>query len=456
MTSIRRRLVVGLALGVTFIWLVGAALSARTVAHELDEVFDESLREGARRVLALVARDFASSVRPAATAAAAATDGDPLEGDGDYRESLLSYVVRDDEGRVVMLSRGASESGFPEDAPDGFSRDDDYRYYAESTADGRLWIQASDPLWHRREATEEAVLAIATLLPVLLALSVALGVFLTRHALAGVHEMRTELEGRGGRNLEPLSRDTVPLELHPAVDAVNRMLERLGGALEAERGVASGTAHELRTPIATALAQTQRLVATLPDGASRERARGIATTLGDLGRLAEKLVQLGRAESGFMDTGERRDGADVIPLVLDEFHGRDAAAARLRYRVVGEPRFESRLDPDGLAIVLRNLVENALKHGRVDAPVDVILDGTANSLTVVNDVDGPTPDAPERLRARFARGATTAPGTGLGLAIVDAILRGTDLTLELLAPPPGRTRGFAARLAGEAARQCER
>ena len=273
-----------------------------------------------------------------------------------------------------------------------------------------------------------------------------MGWLIARSALVGVREMRTELESRGGRNLAPLLVDGVPAELRPVVTAVNRMLERLSGALEAERDVASGAAHELRTPVATALAQTQRLAATLPPGASRERALGIAATLKDLGRLSEKLVQLGRAESGFMDTGERRDGAEIISHVLAEFLDHGADGSRLRYRVVDEPRFESRLDPDGLAIVIRHLLENALKHGTADGAIDIVLDGTANTLSVANDVDTGLVEEPERLRERFARGPTSASGAGLGLAIVDTMLRGTDLALELHLSSAVRPHRFEARL----------
>ena len=101
--------------------------------------------------------------------------------------------------------------------------------------------------------------------------------------------------------------------------------------------------------------------------------------------------------------------------------------------------------PDAFAILCRNLVENALRHGGQTTPVDVTLTASGQ-FTVANDgpvVPGETLD---RLTARFERASATSDGSGLGLAIVAAIAERISSRLVLQSPRPGRTTGFQVSL----------
>jgi two-component system OmpR family sensor kinase len=104
------------------------------------------------------------------------------------------------------------------------------------------------------------------------------------------------------------------------------------------------------------------------------------------------------------------------------------------------------IDADSFAIVLRNLVENGLKHGPPDRPVAIALsdDGI---LTVSNEGPAVPPDLLSRLLQPFERGRATAEGSGLGLAIVNTIATGTGSRLILTSPLPGQQSGFEARFA---------
>ena len=76
-----------------------------------------------------------------------------------------------------------------------------------------------------------------------------------RHVLV----YRKAIESRGSGDLSPIETTDLPTELHTIATSVNDLLERLRRALESERSFTANSAHELRTPIATALAQMQRL-----------------------------------------------------------------------------------------------------------------------------------------------------------------------------------------------------
>ena len=94
----------------------------------------------------------------------------------------------------------------------------------------------------------------------------------------------------------------------------------------------------------------------------------------------------------------------------------------------------SDLDPDAFAVLARNLIENAIKHGDPDSR------SRRGSRSTAFPSRSRADRAPERLsqlQRPFARGPTEAEGSGLGLAIVSAICRGAGLSLELASPPAG-------------------
>jgi two-component system OmpR family sensor kinase len=97
-----------------------------------------------------------------------------------------------------------------------------------------------------------------------------------------------------------------------------------------------------------------------------------------------------------------------------------------------------------VAIVARNLIENALRHGQAGA-VQVRLDA-GGTLTVDNDSPAIPPEQLALLTDRFVRGASGGDGSGLGLAIVQTIAGRIGSDLRLDSPLPGQTAGFRAAL----------
>jgi two-component system OmpR family sensor kinase len=129
-------------------------------------------------------------------------------------------------------------------------------------------------------------------------------------------------------------------------------------------------------------------------------------------------------------------------MVAEEFAS--AAGGRRSVAVTCDAPLAVPVDVDAFAIVMRNLIENALVHGSITEPVTVrILPG---SIEVTNG--GPVIE-PERLQGLiqpFRRGDTAARGTGLGLSIADALARQMGARLELKSPAAERPDGFQASL----------
>lgn len=428
--SLRRRLALALTVAVTALWLAGTAAASLVLRRETDEVFDSALQEVAERVLPLA---YAEMLSRETTAAQRVVAVHP-------KDEHISYVVRDAAGKVLLQSTDADLSRFPDKPPLGFSSTDSLRAYTKSGVSGTIFVTTVEEVAHRRMAVWHSVAALIWPLLALAPTVVAVIWLSVRLAFKPVERFRAELADRGGGNLAPVAGAGLPLEVAPVAASVNALIGRLRDALEAERSFAANSAHELRTPIAAALAQTQRLIAELPPDASRDRAAAIASALRRLARLSEKLLQLAKAEGGGLIAALPRPLEPVLRLVIQEAERDLDVNGRLELVVEGEP--VSNLDPDAFAVLARNLIENAVKHGDAERPILVRLG--PDSLVVEND--GP-PVASERLRLLvrpFERGATRATGSGLGLAIAAAICRGAGLTLELASPRPRADEGFCA------------
>lgn len=431
--SLQGRLSLWLTLGAVVLWTLAAALTAGQLREEMNAVFDSALEEAGQRLLPLAVRDIIARDE----------DDSPSQGVTTLRahDELLTYVVRDAEGRVLLYSHRADAAVFPPVTGMGFATTPTHRIYSDSTLQGTITISVAEPLAHRHAAARKALAGLALPLALIVPASL-LGVWAAvRAAMAPIRRFREGIEARGRGDLSPIPAEGLPSEFRPNARAVNHLLDRLRRALQAERSFTANSAHELRTPVAGALAQVQRLVLEAPDEASRARARKVETALQRLARLSEKLMQLARAEGGRLQADVQVDLGPILKMLVADMTRDNGGRIDLTLPGAGVP---SLIDPDAFAILARNLIENALRHGDKDAPLQVSL-SPAGLLRVVNAGPVIPADRLGRLTRPFERDATAAQGSGLGLAIAQAIAEGTGGRLDLLSPAEGRVDGFEAR-----------
>ncbi|WP_460135356.1 sensor histidine kinase [Pseudomonas sp. S1_E04] len=428
--SLQKRLGLGLTLGMTLLWL-GATVGAwLMLQQELNEAFDSALEETAQRILPLAVLEISNREDPSAA--------QHISGLKLHKEHL-TYLVRDAQGQILMQSHDANPKIFNTQPAEGFSTTGKYRLYGASALRNTLFIEIAEPLAHRREAAREAVCALLIPLLALIPISL-LGTWLfVRVSLRSVLAYGRAVEARGAGDLSPIRVERLPAEIDPLADAINHLLERLRKALEAERSFTANSAHELRTPLAATLAQIQRLRHEAPEGPLRLRAAKIENALRELSRLSEKLMQLAKAEGGGLLSEVPQDLIPLLAHGVDEW--RHSSAQRIRLQLPTQGSVYSAIDADAFGILLRNLIENALKYGAADQSVDVILTEQA-LLRVING--GPAVPAPvlQRLTERFVRGASASSGSGLGLAIVKTIVQGSKARMTLVSPATGRADGF--------------
>ncbi len=433
--SLQARLALSLGILLTALWIGAATLTAVLLRQEMDEVFDSALAEAAQRLLPLAVVDIVGREDEGVTQRLAAIRA---------HDEFFTYIVRDEAGRILLQSHAADPSVFPPWDGHGFRRTATHRLYNDAAVQGSIRISVAEPLGHRAAVAREIQIGLG--LPVLVVIPLALLAVaaVVRGSLAPLRRFRQGLQTRTGRDLSPVPAGDLPAEIRPVAATLNDLLARLVAAFEAERSFAANAAHELRTPLAGAIAQAQRLAAETADPAARARAEEIVASLKRLTRTSERLLQLARAEGGALRRATAADLRVAARVVLDDL-ARLPGAGRIVATLPGRPVL-SDLDPDAFGILCRNLVENALRHG-AEGPVAVTLapDGT---LSVEND--GPVVPPPDlaRLAARFerGRGGEGGAGAGLGLAIVAAIAERIGSRLVLESPCPGKDAGFRASL----------
>lgn len=430
--SLQARL--GLSLGVllTLLWIAAASVTAVILRHEMDEVFDSALQETAQRILPLAVVDIVGREDDGVTQRLAAIR---------EHEEFFTYIVRDADGRVLLQSHTADPAVFPVYDGPGFRRTATHRLYNEDALQGTIRITVAEPLDHREAVAREIQMGLG--LPLLIVIPVALLaiVLAVRTSLASLRRFRASLEARNARDLSPVPAADIPSELAPVAATLNILLDRLRKAFNAERSFAANAAHELRTPLAGAIAQAQRLKSETRDPAVEARAAEIEATLKRLTRLSERLMQLARAEGGQLRLDQTADLRAAARVVVEDME-RTGAPGRIALTLPPTPVL-SDLDPDAFGILCRNLVENALRHGAEDAPVEVTLTSDGQ-LIVANDGPVLPTEALDRLTARFERAGASAEGSGLGLAIVAAIAGRIGSPLVLDSPRPGAASGFQA------------
>ena len=420
-----------LGLAIALGWLVAVAGAGLIVRHEIDEVFDSAMQEVVQRVLPLAYSDILARE-------ADDTVAQRLPDVGKHEE-YITYIVRDRAGRVLLQSHDADLALFPPVLAGGFRNWNGSRFYTESAVSGSILVTAMERPGHRASTVRQSLVALS--LPLLLLLPGMIGatIWLVSCSVRPVANFGAVIASRGEGNLSPITSTGLPSEIRPVERAVNVLLERLRRTLEAERSLTANAAHELRTPVAGALAQTQRLIADLDRPAHRARAADIEAALLRLARLTEKLLQLAKAEGGNLRSEVEHDLRAIFPLVLADF----PEAERIELNLPEQPIL-SNVDIDIFAIALRNLVENALKHGTPGEPIRVML-GDDGALSVANSGPQIAPEEFQRLCQRFERGASRAEGAGLGLAIISAIAKGLGGTLAPVTP--GNSQGVEIRLA---------
>ena len=273
-------------------------------------------------------------------------------------------------------------------------------------------------------------------LPVLaLLLVIAIG-----FALAPLRQLARDVAERGPDRLDPLPLESLPREVVPLVTRLNSLFADIVRSLENERRFTADAAHELRTPLAALKAQAQVALASVDDAERRHALTQILVGCDRATHLVAQLLTLAR-----LDAGTPHPMRDVaLRQVAEEVMATSAGDAIERQcdLVLGDDEAWVRGDDMLLQVLLRNLIDNALRHGgATQIEVAIAEEGDQAVLTVRDNGRGIAASELERVQQRFYRGAnadfSSSQGSGLGLSIVKRIVELHQGRMRIAAPDSG-------------------
>lgn len=423
--SLKRRLLLLALTTVAAVWVIAAAVMYFDAREEFDEVLDAHLAQEA-----------------ALLAAQASHELDELE--TDQTPLLHKYARRVafqiwERGTLLRLHSASAPRHHLSDKAQGFSDSiiDGKRWRVFSAWDegGEFLIQVAERADEREELARD--IAGNLLQPLLFGLPV-LGLLLwitVARGLVPLDRLATELGRRDAENLALLDSSAAPREVLPLIQRLNHLFGRIDATLRRERRFTADAAHELRTPVAAIKAQAQ-VARGAVDEAGRTHALDNAIRGCDrAAHLIEQLLTLARVDAldgGAMQPCSLRESAavviaDIAPSAL----GRD-----VHIELVEGKELPVSGNPELLRVLLRNLIDNAVRHTPAGTEVRVCIAPADDRvrLSVCDDGPGLAQAELSRLVERFYRSVdATGEGSGLGLSIAQRIAELHDAELGFAA-----------------------
>ena len=199
-------------------------------------------------------------------------------------------------------------------------------------------------------------------------------------------------------------------EVARLAESFNKAAARIEDLVSAHRMLLANASHELRTPL-----QRIRLgLELLRQSDDPEYRASIEADLRELEDLIESLLTTSRLDAATKI--ENPEAVDLLALAAEEAaHFDDAAVEGASVTISGDAKLLRRL--------VRNLLENAHRHGKPPVSITVSALGPTARIDVTDHGAGVPPSERERFFEPFHRARRDTPGTGLGLAIVRRIAR---------------------------------
>ena len=429
--SLRGRLLALLLVGVVVAWAATTLLTYRHAHQELDELLDAHLARSARLLLAQEG-DELEEIRLGET-------DDP----GPYGQEVVVQIWRHGT-RLVLRTAGAPgtrlspvETGFSDSSVSGRQ----WRVFSGWDVEQSVLVQVAED-----HALRDRLLAHYTLsgLPALLFGVPLLGVLvwlIVGAAVRPLAQLGHEVSRRGPGDLRPLPDGGAPAEVHPLLERLNALFARITESMQSERRFTSHAAHELRTPIAAIRAQAEVAGDSRDPAARRIALDHVIEGCDRAARLVDQMLLLARVDERTaqfpphvtrLDKAAARVIAELAPAALEQGVPLELAT--------DEPVTVA-ADDALLDVLLRNLVDNAVRHGGAPGPVTVRCQqrDAAAVLEVSDRGPGVSSAEREQLGRRFYRASSArGPGSGLGLSIVERIAEGCGGTVRYQSGADGR------------------
>ncbi len=404
--SLQRRLYIGLSVAIVCMGLLAGLASFFLALNEAQEYQDASLQQ----IAALVPPQLWQSA---------------------YHDDQ-SRVDEDPDARIVvepLCHLDCSRLNVPLKLPWQLSAG--FHTVTVEGQDWRIFVRRQGPdnalaVAQSTDVRSDAAFASArwTLLPLLflVPLLMLFSRMIVRRSLAPIQNLAQTMDRQNPDRPEPLSTETVPSEIAPFIEAINRLLDRVRLLLEQERRFIADAAHELRTPLTALSLQVQNLSRAHSLSEYQQRLQPLQKGLERFAHLLEQLLGLARQQA----TAPSLEVVNLVSTarqVLEDLYPL-AECKKIDFGLDAPSPIWVQGSPAAIYSLLRNVVDNALRYSpeHSEVTISVRSEGSDVLLEVMDSGSGIPIAESERVFDPFYRiPGTQEAGSGLGLSIVRAI-----------------------------------
>jgi two-component system sensor histidine kinase QseC len=436
--SLRRRLLLWISLPVLLASVLSLMIGFLYSWHEIEEVYDAQMASAAKMLLQIARHEIEEENGEVVTF-----------GRQDYSEShkYENKILYRIWYKNRLFSRSWSSDKFENiEAPEGFSDitigKKPWRVFVLTDDKTGIKIEIGQRYAIRYELIGQlmtSLVAPALVFIPLTLLIIGLGV---SKAIAPTARLSDDVDSRSTDDLSPIVFDTLPKEVAPLVQALNRLFQRIQDSFRREREFTDHAAHELRTPLAAMKTQTQVLIRKAGNSdAFGEGLENLSASIDRAAHLVDQLLSLARLQNQDLPKS-KMDLSFCLHETLSIFKS-EAARKNIRLESDCAEGVMISGNPDSISILLGNLIDNAVKYTPEGGAVRIFLqkDGLleiADTGPGLNDTDK------ERVFGRFVRADKTGQtGSGLGLSIAQWVGDAHGVKIELLDNKP---QGLVVRL----------
>lgn len=436
--SLKTQLLLSLLTALILVWGSAAYISYKTTRDEIAELFNAELAQSARVVHSFVENLLRQKRLSKLWDQDKSPDLFSMPILGHKYERKIAFQLRSVKEGVMLRSESAPE----------FALSLTRNGYSKTELSGQLWhvfsisSENGEYVIHvgqRDDIRQQLVTAIAgqQILGMLLALPVlglVIGLIVSR-TLRPLRQLKEQLAAREAGHLQPLSLAGQPDEVVPMVTQINALFALLEQAFANERNFTSDASHELRTPLAglrTQLQVAQKAVdPVMRDQALQKAQQAVAR----MTHLVQQLLTLSRVQHHNAQVDKQAvDVQQALVGVITEME-HFAHDKRIEIELQAQPGMALTANPQLLQILLRNLLDNAIKYTPDDGKVLIkaLMEKQTLSVSVEDSGPGVADEEYPRLTQRFYRCVETAQqaeGSGLGLSIAQRILKLHEAEIE--------------------------
>lgn len=252
-----------------------------------------------------------------------------------------------------------------------------------------------------------------------------------------------EVADRAPHQLEPIDVMGVPEEIRPLIDELNKLFNRLQDAFDREKRFAADAAHELKTPLAALKAQAQVALKTTNEQERKNALTNLITSVDRSTHTVQQLLTMSRLLPEASHINDKTK-VNLTKLTREIIAVLAPIAVGKKIEISFEcenPKVEIKGNFTALNILVRNLVDNAIRYTPMGGHVmvKVVDEWDSVILSIIDDGPGIPENLRKRVFERFYRVlGNKSPGSGLGLAIVEQIASLHQATVKLLTPDTGK------------------